>query len=106
MRSLLAVSARSTAQNLRQALTEVASFMDARSLPYAEEVRKALAEVSTGDAHGARRYPGLNRALLDISFDPLNQNARDEQEAEVLQREWERLHGRAYSIAQTLVQGA
>ena len=92
-----------TVQNLRDALGDVASFMDARSLPYAGEVRKALAEVSAGDAHGARRYLELNRALLDIYFHPLNQNARDEQEAEVLQRQWEQLHGRAFSIAETLL---
>jgi hypothetical protein len=92
-----------TVQDLRDALDDVASFMDARSLPYAGEVRKALAEVSAGDAHGARRYLGLNRALLDIYFHPLNQNARDEGEAEALQREWEQLHARAFNVAETLV---
>ena len=70
MQSFRVVSEGPTVQDLRGALEDVASFMDARSLPYASEVRKALAEVSAGDAHGARRYLGLNRALLDIYFHP------------------------------------
>jgi hypothetical protein len=45
----------------------------------------------------------LNRALLEIYFDPWNQHARDEREAEALQREWERLHRRAFSVAETLL---
>jgi hypothetical protein len=103
MPSFRAVSEGPTVKDLREALDDVASFMDARSLPHAGDVRKALAEVTAGDAHGARRYLRLNRALADIYFHPGNLNARNEQEAEALQRRWEQLHGRAYSIADTLI---
>jgi hypothetical protein len=92
-----------TVEDLHRAITEVAAFLEAHSQPYAEEVRRAADEVGRSDAHGARRYLELNRALLDIYFHPINGNAATEAEAEQLQQRLETLHGRAFSLADALL---
>lgn len=95
-----------TVDQLHAALLEEAAFLEERSLPYAGEVRRSADEVGRSDAHGARRYLGLNRALLDIYFSPVNGNAADDAEAEDLQQRFEALHSRAFSLAEALLRAS
>ena len=92
-----------TVDELHGALVELATFLEERSLPYADKVRCSADEVGRSDAHGARRLLGLNRALADVYFSPANGNAADEAEAEQLQRRFAALHSRAHSLADALL---
>ena len=100
------VSGRPTVDDLGNAIEAVAEFLDRQSLPYVAEVRVARQEVARSDAHGARRYLDLNRALLDIYFSRVNGNAQDDQEAEQLQGEFEQLHNRAFTLAEMLLRAS
>ena len=100
------MSGRPTVDDLGNAIEAVAEFLDRQSLPYVAEVRVARQEVARSDAHGARRYLDLNRALLDIYFSPVNGNAQDDQEAKQLQGEFEQLHHRAFTLAETLLRAS
>jgi hypothetical protein len=95
-----------TVDDLHAALVEVASFLDEHQLLLASQVRRSADEVARGDGHGARRYLDLNRGLNDIYFSPINGNATNDTEAEVLQRRFEALHSRAFSLADTLLRAS
>lgn len=65
-----------TVDELHGVLSDMAAFLEARSLPHAADVRRSAEEVGRSDAHGARRFLGLNRALADVYFHPVNGNRR------------------------------
>jgi hypothetical protein len=95
-----------TMDGLEAALAEVVRFMERHALPYAEDVRMARNEVADGDAHGARRYLALNRALLDVYFSPVNGNARSESEGERLTSQWSELHRHAFTLCDSLLRAS
>lgn len=94
-----------TVDDLHAALLEMARFLEEHHNhpPLVAEVRRSADEVARGDGRGARRYLGLNRALLDIYFSPVNGNAAGDAEAEALQGRMEALHSRAFSLADALL---
>jgi hypothetical protein len=94
-----------TVDQLHAALIEVATFLEERSLPGADEVHRSAREVAHSDAHGARRYLDLNRgrAPLDIYFSPVNGNAANEAEANELQQRYDALSSRASALATALL---
>ena len=94
---------RPTVDDLEAALGDVLAFMELHDLPCVGEVRGALAELSVGAAHGARRYLALNRALTDVYFSPVNGNASNERDGERLTDAFRELHGRAFSLADALL---
>jgi hypothetical protein len=95
-----------TVAELHEAITEVAEFLEARSLPYANEVRLSADEVGRSDAHGAHRYIGLSRLLLDLYFHPAVGTAASAAEGERLQQQFEALHSRALSLAEALLRAS
>ena len=92
-----------TVAELYAELLDMAAFLETYGLPHAADVRRSADEVGRGDAHGARRFLGLNRALLDIYIHPANGNAPSPAEAERLQRQLEAMHSRAYEMASALI---
>jgi hypothetical protein len=95
-----------TVEDLHAALGEVLAFLERRSLPEADQVRKERHEVADSDAHGARRYLRMNRTLLDICFSPVDGNAGDERKGDRLNDEWRALHHRAFTLAEDLLRSS
>jgi hypothetical protein len=95
-----------TVDDLQAALEDALAFLERHSQREADQVRKALQEVAASDAHGARRYLGMNRMLVDVCFSPGNDNVGDASEGHDLNDEWLALHHRASTLAKALLRAS
>ena len=95
-----------TVDDLHAAIEEVADFLaehEREDRWLLDQVRRCADEVGRGDGHGARRYRDLNGPLAGLRFSPVNGNAADDAEAQLLNRRIEALHERAYALAGALL---